>query len=266
MRHALVSVVIATYNRASVIARAIESIQAQDYPNKEIIIVNDGSSDDTLGVLAQYPGIVVISNKQNLRLQKSLNIGCRAANGKYIARLDDHDEWTDSSKLSKQIEFLESNPEYGLIGTGFRIGTRILVNPLSDIAIRRQMLFRCPFCHYTVVFRKDLYEQVGGYDESLSYSEDWDLWMRMGLSTQMINLPDITTSGEVEKGSLTDRFYVKQFGINQGIIQKHKQDYPRKWLASSYQGIVWCFFKVFKKDSLAHSLMTKVYTWCFARR
>lgn len=266
MKYPLVSIVIATYNRAQNIGEAIKSVQAQDYPHKEIIIVNDGSTDDTLTILAQYSNLTVITNKENLRLQKSLNIGCRAAKGKYIARLDDHDIWTEKEKLSKQISFLENNPDYGLIGTAFQIGKRIIINPQTDQLIRKQMLFRCPFCHYTVVFRKYWYDKVGGYNEQLPYSEDWDLWMKMGKVTKMANLSVITTCGAEEKGSLTDRFYTKQFSVNQKILKQYCKNYPNWYLAKIYHWGVGIFFKLFRKDSWIHRVMTRFYTWCFCRK
>ena len=168
----LVSVVIPTRNRAQDIVEALKIVRTQDYPNLEIIIVNDGSTDNTKDVLNEQQGIVVVHNPERLWIQKSLNIGCKLAKGKYIARLDDHDIWTDVSKIAKQVEILESNPQIGVIGTAIKIGNRTIINPLTDRAIRNQMLFRSPFSHVTIVMRRDLLEKVGGYDESLKYSED----------------------------------------------------------------------------------------------
>lgn len=266
MSKPLVSIVIATLNRSQDLLATLQNIAKQDYAHTEVIVINDGSTDDTAQVLAGLQGITLITNPQRLGLQKSLNVGCRAAKGKYIARIDDHDIWTDPTKLSKQIAKLEDDDRIGLIGTAFTIGQRTFINPLTDKDIRRQMLFRCPFSHVTVVFRKALFEFVGGYDEALTYSEDWDLWLRMGLQSQLLNLADVTTNvRESEAGSLTDTFYVSQWHLNQSILRKYREAYPRRHLAGWYQAFVGLFFRVVKKDSAIHRYFTKIYTWVFAR-
>lgn len=266
MSNPLVSIVISTLNRSQDLLATLQNIAKQDYAHTEVIVINDGSTDDTALVLAGLPGITLITNSQRLGLQKSLNIGCRVAKGKYIARIDDHDIWTDSKKLSKQVAKLEEDDRIGVVGTAFTIGQRTFINPLSDNDIRNQMLFRCPFSHVTVVFRKHLFELVGGYDESLSYSEDWDLWLRMGLKSQLLNLADITTNvKESGAGSLTDTFYVSQWHLNQSILRKYRKSYPRKYLAAGYQSFIGLFFSLVKKDSAIHRWFTKIYTWVFAR-
>ncbi len=262
----LVSIVISTLNRASNIGITLKNVAKQDYPNVEVIVINDGSTDDTAQVLARVQGIKLITNPQKLGLQKSLNSGCKAASGKYIARIDDHDAWLDVSKLSKQVARLEEDEAIGVIGTAFTIGSRTFINPLTDEAIRKQILFRCPFSHVTVVFRRDLFEQVGGYDENLKYSEDWDLWMKIGRVAKLVNLSDITTEvQESAAGSVTDQFYLSQLQPNKVMLKKYRNDYPRKHLAALYHLFVGIFFALIKKDSGIHRFFTKVYTWVFAR-
>lgn len=266
MNKPLVSIVIPTRNRSQDILATLANIARQDYPHVEIIIVNDCSTDDTSKVLSQISDVILINNPEWLRLQKSLNIGCKKATGKYIARMDDHDQWLDPQKLSKQIAVLEAHPRVGIVGTAFTIGNRTFINPLTDQAIRKQMLFRCPFSHVTVVFRKDLFEAVGGYDEGLSYSEDWDLWMKIGLKAELMNLADITTDvKESAPGSLTDQFYISQWQQNNLLLKKYRMGYPRRHLAGFYQLLVGVFFRLIKKDSWIHKLFTKIYTWVFAR-
>ncbi len=259
----LVSVVIATRNRSGEIVKALESVQAQDYPAIEIIVVNDASTDDTQVILEQKSNIILVHNIEQLRLQKSLNRGCKLAQGKYIARLDDHDYWVDKQKLSKQVALLEANPHLGVIGTAITLGKRTIINPLSDGDIRRQLLFRCPFSHVTIVMRRDLFEKVGGYDESLLYSEDWDLWLKIGQFSELANLSEITTIVKEEAGSLTDQFYISQWQQNQNMLRKYARLYPRRYSAFLYQMFVGMFFKVIKKDSRVHKLFIKIYNKFF---
>ena len=113
----LVSVILPTYNAAAYLGKAIKSILAQRYGHFELIIVNDGSSDDTQGLLTQYqdPRIIVI-NQANLGLPKALNQGIGIAKGKYIAR-QDADDISLPERLSEQVRFMEQNPSCCLLYT-----------------------------------------------------------------------------------------------------------------------------------------------------
>lgn len=186
----LVSAVITTYNRAEYLKRALKSVVAQTYKNMEIIIVDDCSTDETQKVLSELKKenskIIIIRNKANLGQTKSANRGIRTAKGKYIARLDDDDFWCDAKKLEKQVDFLEENPEYGLVGGGLikidENGKEFvrLLPPEKDEDIRNVILVNNVFAHSTVVFRKDIFKRVGGYDEQFIFGEDMDLWLKMG--------------------------------------------------------------------------------------
>jgi len=118
----LVSVVITTRNRARLLLRALRSVLEQGYGNLEIIVVNDFSSDDTRKVLKEFSrgqkNLRFFNNPKNLGIVKSLNLGIKNARGFYIARLDDDDAWLDKEKLSKQVRFLDSRPDYVLVGGG----------------------------------------------------------------------------------------------------------------------------------------------------
>ncbi len=118
----LVSVIIPTYNGAKSIENAVETVLSQSYKNFEVIIVDDGSVDGTKAILQRKYGnidnIHILENKKNLGFVRSLNTGVAKAIGKYIARIDDDDKWINEEKLSKQVDFLERNPEYVLVGGG----------------------------------------------------------------------------------------------------------------------------------------------------
>src|SRR3989338_8758264 len=175
----LVSVILPTYNRDKTIAKAIESVWRQSYKNLELIIVNDASKDATaklVSSLAKYnPKIIILQNEINLGIVASLNKGIKAARGKYIARLDDDDVWCDDKKIAKQVDFLEKNPEYCLVGGGVikvdkndKEIVRYLL-PKEDEYIRKKILINNVFAHTTVLFRKDIFLKVGGYDEKFCF-------------------------------------------------------------------------------------------------
>jgi glycosyltransferase EpsE len=266
----LVSVVMATYNRGDIISKTIENIFEQDYDSIELIIINDGSIDNTLSVLKDLNktfNFILINNLQNLGLQKSLNRGLLEAKGKYIARIDDHDLWIDKEKTTKQVAFLESHPRFGLIGSAFKINDTPFINPISNEDIRRQILMRCPFCHQSVLIRNTILKEVGNYDENLTYSEDWDLWLKIATVSKVANLPEITVQvfEPIANDSLSGDFFLKQLPINRQLIKKHVNAFPMAWKAKLYHTFIAMFFSLFKPGSKMHQVMQSIFRIIFLK-
>ena len=183
----LVSVVMPAYNVDWCIGRAVDSVLAQDYPARELIVVNDGSIDDTRAVLEAYGDKITLIDQQNRGMSAARNVAIRSARGTYIAFLD-ADDWWLPQKLSRQVELMESRPEIGFCSTAARVedGDGNLLN-----------LWRCHHGNIemlatlfaenaaiaggcsAVMARKHLLERVGLFDESLRGFEDPDLWMRL---------------------------------------------------------------------------------------
>ncbi len=188
MAKPLISVIIATYGREKYIRKTLESILSQSYDLLEIIVIDDSESDKTEKIveLLDRKEIKYIKSRDRLGFVKSLNKGIKVAAGKYIARLDDDDFWSDPKKLEKQVGFLEENPDYVLAGGGAILidekgkELRRFLPPEKDDKIRELMLRDCLFVHSTVVFKKKTWEMVHGYNEDLVSAEDWDLWLRFG--------------------------------------------------------------------------------------
>lgn len=257
-----VSIVMATFNRADQLQGTIENIFEQNYQDLELIVVNDGSTDDTLSSLKDIQKtykFVIVDNIENLGLQKSLNKGIEKASGKYIARIDDHDRWIDSVKISKQVDFLENNPRVGLIGTGYETKGKSMVNPLTDSEIRKQILMRSPFCHVSVLMLKSIVDKVGGYNEDLSYSEDWELWLKMGKHTEFANLPDIMVAVKEEDLSLTGTYFLKQLPINRKIVKQYFKEYPNSTKAFFYHQFIRFFFALVPLNGSIHKWMKKIF-------
>jgi glycosyltransferase involved in cell wall biosynthesis len=166
-----VSIILPVYNGAQWIAKSIGSALGQTFNDFELIVLNDCSSDDSekiiLDLLKSDSRIIYKKNISNFGLARTLNSGIDFAKGEYIARLDQDDEWIDKDKLKKQINFLDNNPDYVLIGTGAVIvdekDTEIAryILPTNDIDIRKKILRLNCFVHASVVFRKVSVEKVG---------------------------------------------------------------------------------------------------------
>jgi len=197
----LVSIVLPTYNGAKYISRAIESVKFQDYLNWELLVIIDGSDDNTEDIVKKYQKtdsrIVLIKNEQNIKLVKTLNKGLLIAQGEYIARIDDDDVWIDAHKLSEQIDFLTKNKDYALVGTQFEtenengVSLKKINLPMTDKKIREHLLCYNSFCHSSVVFNKEVAMFVGCYSDILTHAEDWDLWLKIGIKKKffIINKP-----------------------------------------------------------------------------
>ena len=181
-----VSVIIPTYQRANLVNQAIESVLAQTYRDYEIIVVNDGSTDDTKAVLAQFGNKITAIHQENRGLSAARNTGILASQGKYIAFLDDDDLWLPE-KLAKQIPVLEAKPQIGLIYSDmFRFNENGVFPdtwgknfPTPSLPVS-WTLFKGNFIPVpTVVVRRACLDKIGWFDESLSACEDYDLWLRI---------------------------------------------------------------------------------------
>lgn len=183
----LVSVVMPAFNVAWCIGRAVDSVLAQDYRARELIIVNDGSTDDTRAVLERFHGQVTVIDQENRGMSAARNVAIRNASGTYIAFLD-ADDWWLPQKLSRQVAMMQSRPEIGFCSTAARVendegkslnlwrcnhGSRQMLSTL--FAENAAIAGGCS----AVMVRKNLVEQVGLFDESLRGFEDPDLWIRL---------------------------------------------------------------------------------------
>lgn len=238
----LVSIMMTSYNCADFIGKAIESVLNQTYPSWELIILDDASGDNTTSIVADYTKddsrIIYSPAAQNLGITKNRNRGFAIAKGKYIAVLDSDDFWMDENKLEKQVNFLEKNPEYSLIGTNAVVvdtrGDKIteFKYETEDKKIRQKMLLRNQFTHSSIVWRRDAIEDTKPYDETLFIWEDYDLILRLGLVGKMANLPELITAYRKHTNNISSKKKLRGALTHLSIIKRYKNQYPNYLLAT----------------------------------
>lgn len=247
-----VTVIVPTYNRAGLLGRAIGSILSQSFPDFELIIIDDASTDGTkayLDDLARKDSRVrPVHNTENNYpdISKNLNAGLAMARGKYIARLDDDDYWCDDDKLKKQVEFLDSHPDYVVAGGGTIVvddgdNERFrYYKAENDADIRSRALFANPFTHSTVMFRHDIAVEVGGYG-NFKNAEDWDLWLKMGMKGKLYNFPEYFVRYLLNDKSKTVIFKRSQSVEIMSVLRLHRHEYPNFLSAYFVNMAQYCF-------------------------
>jgi glycosyltransferase involved in cell wall biosynthesis len=213
-----VSVVIPSYNRASLLKEAIDSVLGQDFDDFELIVIDDGSTDDTPGLLQSYPNICVV--RQDRRgVSAARNAGIRRASGRFLAFLDSDDLWLPG-KLSAQIAFFKTHPKAVICQTQeiwIRSGVR--VNPKRRHRKHSGMIFDrsvelCLVSPSAVMLERSLLDEVGWFDESLPACEDYDLWLRIAwrFPIHLISMPLVIKRGghadQLSRAPGLDRFRI----------------------------------------------------------
>ena len=188
-----VSVVIPTYNRYHFLKRAINSLLSQTYLPDEIIVVDDGSTDDTTQVQKDFPNIVYIY-QQNQGVSSARNLGIKNAKNKWLALLDSDDTW-EPSKLEAQVNFHTLNPDILMSYTD-----EIWIRDDKEIKIPKKFkkigkdaflenISYCNIAPSSALLHKSIFDTFGFFDENLEVCEDYDLWLRIA-SEEKIALVD----------------------------------------------------------------------------
>jgi glycosyltransferase involved in cell wall biosynthesis len=234
----LVSVVIPAYNASNTIIKALDSVCNQTYKNIEIIVVNDGSKDDTLTIITEYKeekkGLnFTIIDKVNGGVSSARNVGIKLAQGNWIAFLDSDDEWLPN-KLERQLEILNQNPQIDFLGTNRnreyfhkilwkKFG---LLTKISPKLLMVKFIFVVP----TIIFKKSITSTVGFFDETQKYAEEGNYFIRIAqkFNCYLLNESLVITGGgkdhfghsglsgnlkEMEKGELKNLNDAYRLGI-----------------------------------------------------
>jgi len=190
---AKVSVIITTHNYAKYLPQAIESVLSQNYEDFEIIVVNDGSTDYTKKVLSSFSGVIKIVELDGLGLAKACNAGIAQSLGEYIIRLD-ADDFYEENILLVESKILDRNPNIHMVYSDYyevdRYGEILRQRRLQKANIEVKLLDHSPLAG-GAMYRRWCYDEIGGYNEELSYQEDYDFWIRFTRSFNVynVNLP-----------------------------------------------------------------------------
>lgn len=217
MRPPKVSVLMPVYKGDEYLSEAVDSILNQTFTDFEFIIICDDPTEKTRQILDKYEqsdSRIKVYYQEREGLVNSLNRGCSLARGEYIARMD-ADDISLPERFEKQSKFLDSNQCVGVLGTDIRF-IDCYGNPHPDVhppyiptepnVIQWYLMFYCCIQHPTVMFRKSVYDQMGGYSNNFLHAEDYEFWLRISPRIIISNLDDVLVHLRIHANSVSRTF------------------------------------------------------------
>lgn len=193
-----VSVVMVVYNGEKYIYDSIESVLNQTYKNFELLIINDGSTDNTVSIIESFQDIRIrlIHNEENKQQVYSRNRAIELAKGEYIA-VNDADDLSMPTRLEKQVEILDNEPDIAIVGSWVRIVDENADKihdwklPIEPEHINWALCFYVPVTHSAMMYRKEVVQQLGGYGTEETFAEDYQLFIKIVKTAYMKNIPEV---------------------------------------------------------------------------
>lgn len=224
-----ISVLLPVYNGEKYIETAIKSILDQSLSDFELIIINDGSTDNTSTLLQEYAiidsRIKVITNDCNKGIVHSLNSGLAISCGEYIAR-QDADDISFDERLEKQMSCMDDHDDVGVLGTWSESidndGVTSIISrpPAQSFLIKWSLLFGNCMIHSSVLIRRSILKQLGGYDEKQIFAEDYDLWSRVSFEYRLLNLPEILVKHRLHSNRVSVLNSERQLGTVYKVMNR----------------------------------------------
>ena len=229
-----ISVIIPTYNRCAWIKHAIDSVLQQTYQNFELLIVDDGSTDITKGILAEYGEKISYFYQSNKGPAAARNLGIKQSKGTYICFLDSDDRWV-KSKLETQVNLVTDHPEIKICYTnetwirkGIQVNQKKIHQKYSGWIYRR-CLPLCIISPSSVMIHREVFEKVGNFDEEMTVCEDYDLWLRI---SHLYPISFINEAKIVKYGGHDDQLSSKFWGMDQFRVKALEKMVQKKSLSS----------------------------------
>lgn len=222
----MVSVVIPVYNNAAHVRKAIDSVLGQDYRPLEVIVVDDGSTDETPGILESYGGAIRVLEQENAGAAAARNAGISAAQGELIAFLDADDYWLPG-KLNIQVAYLQRNPDVGLVYNAWKViaedeatapdasldQDRFAIEHDKSGWIYPMLLEECIIHTSSAVLRRSVAEATGPFDVKLRRGQDYDYWLRVSRITEIHKLRAVLSIYRQPEPTETARVFPINYGI-----------------------------------------------------
>jgi len=228
-----VSVVLPTYNQSEYLPQALDSVLNQTWRDYELIVVNDGSTDDTPLILDDYQqrnGFTVI-NQENQKLPGALNTGFRVARGRYLT-------WTSSDNvmlpemLEVLVTALDQYPNVGLVYADWEVIDEhgMDIGAVQTFDFDRHLLIRTNYINACFLYRRACQDMVGLYDPEYIYVEDWEYWLRISRSFKMMRVPQVLYQYRLHGDSLSETNVLTQAGGRSiGYLRLAAQFRARPW-------------------------------------
>ena len=252
----MVSVIIPVYNSEKYISEAVESVLNQTYRNREVIVINDGSTDGTERALEPYMGQINYFFQENRGVAAARNIGIRSSQGSYIAFLDSDDIWMPK-KLENQVNYMIGHPEFKFLYSDYvyfnddNLGVKDSIplhrNAKSAGCIFHNLVMSSHFIHTsTVLAKREVMEEVGGFDERFKLGEDYELWLRISAIYDIGYMEGVVSKYRRHPGSLTANNFSQEVPWEIRAIEKTLKANPDKALEFKPSQIRRRFSEIYK--------------------
>lgn len=226
----LVSVIIPCYNNADMLPSAVNSVLAQDYANIEVIVIDDGSTDESINVLKQFGDKITLIQQENQGPAAARNKGLQAASGKYIAFNDSDDLWLPG-KLTAQVNYLQHHPDFALCYCGWMEwnGETSLVSVTTNLVdaapsisskypenegwIYLDLLKESVIHTITAVLRREVVDEIGMFNTEYRIGEDHDFWLRISQKYRIAKLSQVYALYRNNPKSITKKVHDKNFSL-----------------------------------------------------
>jgi len=251
----LVSVVMPVYNGDRFLRPAIESILTQTYQDLELVIIDDGSSDDSYQIVMSYhdPRIRIHQNRQNQGIVAALNRGITESRGEFICRMD-ADDIAVPSRIQRQVEQMRANELLAVLGTnallidesGIEVGRATY--PTTAAQIRKKLFKHNPFAHGSTMIRRSVLDMHGLYNPRFLHNEDYDLWLRIASMHEVANLPEFLLKRRIHGGNITAarqtelvKYRIRT--LSHALVQYYRNPLNVRWLIRPILAYLYRAFK-----------------------
>ncbi len=260
-----ISIVMSVFNNEADVGEAIESMLNQSFSEFELIIINDASTDNSAAIIEKFSQsddrIIVLHNEENLKLAASLNRGIQLARGAFIARMD-ADDVSLPNRLKTQFEYMQTHADVAVCGAWVELYEDSRVVWKTNVTAEKAncaAFFESCFHHPTVMIRKTVLDQLGGYDESVQFAQDCHLWSRLAFDHQQVlhNIPQVLLRYRSHPEKSRDQYRLDQYDKATELRQKNLRRLNMGATDEAYQWHdILCCAKTLSSKEQFQSLLT----------